>query len=326
MLGAIVGQAHKPPNFWLKIGAFNLALAIVAGAFLGIGLRSLVLAALEWKSDRKRAMLRAAKGDVFLLLGVFYALFAWPMLVWDLPARFLTAITILLPPLVAVVRRSEGLTSAAPKPGARLLSAFLTTVLLIAAALTLLRAGFITLAGDRVPLLLEVTGETAGTPFQRVPTPRPGAVVAHHVILWLPSGESVADLWIDCDRVAFAGRAVLFSPSLNRLGFPNLYQFLSVSGERDVPGISQQFFARLPHTGPLAIHPLWRPVQAFILRIWPRAPQASWPFWGVRIVENESPYYPLTGPDGRPLKARYLLDLTLEGVPTSRGSSPLERH
>jgi hypothetical protein len=316
VLGAIVGQAHKPPNFWLKIGAFNLALAVVGGAFLGIGLRALVLAALDWKADRRRAMLRAARGDVFLLLGVFYALFAWPMLVWDLPARFLAVITILMPPLVAVMRRSRGLTSARPKLGARL----------VAATLTLLRAGFITLAGDRVPLLLDVTGETAGTPFQGVPTPRPGAVVAHHVILWLPSGESVADLWIDCDRVAYTGRAVLFSPSLNRLGFPNLYQFLSVSGKRDVPGISQEFFARLPHTGPLAVHPLWRPIQAFILRNWPRAPQASWPFWGVRIIENQSPYYPLTGPDGRPLKARYLLDLTLEGVPTSRGSSPLERH
>ncbi len=318
-------QAHKPPNFWLKIGAFNLAMAIVAGAFFGIGLRVLVLAAFDWKRDRRRAVLRLAKGEVFLLLGAFYTVFAWPMLVWDHPARFLAAITILLPPLVTVIRCSKGLTAAAPKLGARLLSAFLVAVLLVAAVLTLLRAGFITLAADRVPLLLEVTGETAGRPLGTATPSALRVAAVHHVILWLPSGAPVADLWIEGDRVSFGGRAVLFSHQLNALGFPNLYQFLTVRAAGARGGSVNEFWASLPHTGPLAVNPLWRPIQAAILSLWPRAPEGASTLLGVRIRQNQSPYYPLTGPDGQPLKARFLLDLTLEGVPTSRGSSPLEK-
>jgi hypothetical protein len=325
VLGVILWQAHKPPNFWLKIGAFNLAMAIVAGAFFGIGLRVLVLAAFDWKRDRRRAVLRLAKGEVFLLLGAFYTVFAWPMLVWDHPARFLAAITVLLPPLVAAVRRAKGLTVAGQNLGARLLSAFLVVVLFIAAVLTLLRAGFITLAADRVPLLLEVTGETAGRPLGTATPSALRVAAVHHVILWLPSGAPVADLWIEGDRVSFGGQAVLFSHQLNALGFPNLYQFLTVRAAGAEGGSLNEFWASLPHTGPLAVNPLWRPIQAAILNLWPRAPEGASTLLGIRIRQNQSPYYPLTGPDGQPLKARFLLDLTLEGVPTSRGSSPLEK-
>jgi hypothetical protein len=325
VLGAILWQAHKPPNFWLKIGAFNLAMAMVAGAFFGIGARALVLAAFDWKRDRRRPVFRLAKGEVFLLLGAFYTVFAWPMLEWDYPARFLVVLTILLPPLMAVIRRSMGSTAAAPKLGARLLSAFLVAVLLVAAVLTLLRAGFITLAGDRVPLLLEVTGETAGRPSGAASPTALRIVAAHHVILWLPSGVPGADLWMEGDRVSFGGRAVLFSHQLNALGFPNLYQFLTVRAAGTQGGSLSEFWGSLPHTGPLAVNSLWRPIQAAILRLWPRAPEGASTPLGIRIIQNQSPYYPLTGPDGQPLKARFLLDLTLEGVPTSRGSSPLEK-
>jgi hypothetical protein len=325
VLGAIVGQAHKPPNFWLKIGAFNLAMAIVAGTFFGIGLRALVLAVFDWKRDRRRAALRLAKGEVFLVLGAFYTVFAWPMLVWDRPARFLAALAILLPPLVAAVRRAKGLTVAGQNLGARLLSSFLIVVLFTAAVLTLLRVGFITLAGDRVPLLLEVTGETAGRPSGASSPTVLRIAAVHHVILWLPSGDPVADLWIEGDRVSFGGRAVIFSHQMNALGFPNLYQFLTVRAAGAGGGSVNEFWASLPHTGPLAVNPLWRPIQGAVLRLWPRAAEGGSTLLSVRIFENQSPYYPLTGPDGQPLKARFLLDLTLEGVPTSRGSSPLEK-
>jgi hypothetical protein len=245
--------------------------------------------------------------------------------VWDRPARFLAALTIILPPLVTVILRSKGMATAAPKLGARFLSAFLVAVLLVAAVLTLLRAGFITLAGDRVPLLLEVTGQTSGRPSGASSSTVLRIAAVHHVILWLPSGEPVADPWIEGDRVSFGGRAVIFSHQLNALGFPNLYQFLTVRAAGAGGGSLNEFWAALPHTGPLAVNPLWRPIQAVILRLWPRAPEGASTLLGVRIFENQSPYYPLTGPDGQPLKARYLLDLTLEGVPTSRGSSPLEK-
>ena len=331
MLDPAFWWIHKPPNFWLKIGAFNLAMAIVAGAFFGIAARSLLLVFIDRSASRRIAALRALKGATFLLLGGLYTLFAWPMLVWDGPARFLAAITIVLPPVVAGLRRLKGPAPGPPKLAARLLAAFLILVLLAAAMLTLLRAGFITLKADRVPLLLEITGETKRETVNFSPRDNlmfTADVTAHRVILWLPDGTPVADLWIIGDRVAFAGRAVLFSHSLNAMGFPNLYRFSSANNgaaEEASRSTYPPFFSvPIPQAGPLAVHPWWQPIQASILRAWPRAREGESPLWSMRIIGNQSPFYPLVGRDGQPVKARFLLDLTLEGLPTSRGSSPFE--
>jgi hypothetical protein len=318
---------HKPPNFWLKIGAFNLAMAIIVGTFFGIAARALLVVFIDWKGGRGIGTLRAMKGAVFLLLGGLYTLFAWPMLDWDHPARFLAVITIVLPPLVAGIRRSREPAPGPPKLRARLLGGLLMLVLLATAMLTLLRAGFITLEADRVPLLLEITGEAKS---ETISLPPPSGVMkmerAHRVILWMPDGRALADLWIGGDRVAFAGRAVLFSSSLNSIGFPNLYQFLTARSTTNGggQGDSTPFSMNMPHTGRLAVHPWWQPIQAAILRIWPRATTGGFPFWATRIVQNQSPFYPLTGKDGQPLKGRFLLDIMLDGIPTSRGSSPFE--
>jgi hypothetical protein len=311
MLVAMYGGPHTPPNFWLQIGAFNLAMAIVAGAFFGIGLRALLLAAMEGKGRRAFAQGQVVQGVVFLALGGLYLQVAWPMLAWDRRARFLAAIAVLLPPLVAIVRRAKGWAPAPRKPAGRVLTGLLTFVLFVAAALTLLRAGFITLAGDRVAMVLEVTGETRGG-------------VVHHVILWLPDGAKAADIWMEGNQVAFAGRAVIFSHRLNAMGFPNLYQFLNIRARGSASGWSV-FSWPMPHEGPLRIHRWWIPLQALILAAWPRAPEGGDSFLGMRIIQNQSPFYPLTGQEGDPLRRRYLLDLTLDGIPTSRGSSPLEK-
>jgi hypothetical protein len=324
MVQAATAGKHIPPNIWLKLGAFNLTMAIALGAFLGIAARALVIVYMDWEAGRGFATLRAVKGAAFLLLGALYALFAWPMLKWDHPARFLTVITISLPPIVAAYRRSKGQAPAAPKLATRLLAVFLTLVLLVAATLTLLRTGFITLAADRVPLIVETTGETrvGETSAPWIPAAQ-RAWTDHRVIMWLPDGTRAADLWVPGDRVAFGGMAVVFSRRLNAMGFPNLYRFLSVHA-RPGESPSREVALPMPHTGALEVNALWRPIQAVILRAWPRASEGAWAFWAARIVENKSPFYPLVGKDGRPLKARFLLDLTLEGVPTSRGSSPLE--
>lgn len=320
-----------PPNVWVRIGAFNLAMAIVVGAFFGIGARSLLLVFIGPNGGRGTWLLRAMKGAVFLALGGLYTLFAWPMLVWDRPARLFAVITVVFPPLVAGLRRSNGRAPHPLKLRGRLAAVLLKLVLFAAAILTLLRAGFITLKADRVSLLLEITGETksenGGGGSSGRPAREPG-VTAHHVILWLPDGTPATDLWVPGGRVAFRGKAVLFSRRLNAMGFPNLFRFLEAANGALDPRNADDFplfSVPLPGTGPLAVNPLWRPIQAGILRAWPRAPEGAWPLWEIRVIERQSPFYPLVDEQGQPLKARFLLDVTLEGVPTSRGSSPLEK-
>src|SRR5512143_3801358 len=99
---------HPGPNIWIRIGAFNLALAITAGAFVGIGLRALLLAWMDRSSGARATALRILKGFVFLALGAYYLYVAWPMIIWDRPARILFMLTALAPPIVAVIRYSKG--------------------------------------------------------------------------------------------------------------------------------------------------------------------------------------------------------------------------
>jgi hypothetical protein len=322
-------SAHKPPNFWIRIGAFNLAMAVTAGAFIGIALRSLLLALIDRASGPKPALLRGLKGILFLAIGSYYIGVAWPMLIWDRPARIVFMITALAPPIVAAIRYSKGGLRAAARPAGRVVSVILTFVLFVAAALTLLRAGFITLKADRVPMLLEVTGEskTLGGLTGQGPTPEIRYQSLHHVILLLPDGAPAVDVWLPGDRLAFQGRAVIFSHRLNAMGFPNLYrlEWVNVQDRSDFPERYRSYAAALPRFGPLEVHPGWAPIQAAMLRFWPRADENGSPFWGVRIFENQSPFYPLENPDGTPLKKDFLLDLTLQGVPTSRFTSPLEK-
>lgn len=322
-------SGHAPPNFWIRIGAFNLAMAITAGAFFGIGFRSMLLAVISRASGTRRAALRALKGVIFLALGWYYLVVAWPMLIWDHPARILFMLTAIAPPIVAAVRYSKGDLPTTPKLPLRTVSWCLTLVLFVAAALTLLRTGFITLKADRVTMLLEVTGETrtSGELIGKGANQEILYQALRHVILLLPDGTPAADVWLPGDKLAFQGRAVVFSHGLNAMGFPNLYQFERVTSEHRIrfPEGFRTNISVLPRLGALKVHPWWAPIQSVMLRFWPRADKNGSPFWGVRILENQSPYYPLVSPDGTPLKKDYLLDLTLDGVPTSRFTSPLER-
>lgn len=318
---------HQPPNFWVRIGAFNLALAIILGAFFGIALRSVLLLAVDRNALLGVTALRILKGGAFMALGWLYALVAWPMLAWDRPARALAAITIVLPPVVAGIRHGRGRASRLPKAVRDIVSASLMVVLLVAAMVTLLRSGFITLKSDRVPLMIEVTGETrtvSVNPASANGPGRPRQETAHRVILWLHDGTRGAEVWVSGDRVALDGRAVLFSEGLNKIGVPNLYEFVNIHNGppgSEVGGPS--FSIPFPHSGPLAIRPGWRSIQERILTTW-QGTTANGSLWALRMVNNQSPYYPLVGPDGQPVVRRFLLDLTLVGVPTSRGSSPLE--
>jgi hypothetical protein len=322
-------SGHAPPNLWIRIGAFNLAMAVTAGALAGIGLRSLLLAWIDRASGTKPTTLRVSKGIIFLALGWYYLAVAWPMLIWDHPARIVFMLTALAPPLVAAFRYSKGGLRGAPKLARQIVTWCLTFVFFVATALTLLRAGFITLKADRVPMLLEVTGEirTSSELIGQGESQEILYQAARHVILLLPDGTPAADVWIPGDRVAFQGQAVIFSHALNAMGFPNLYRLERVTSERriEIPVGSRRHLAALPPVGPLRVHSWWAPIQEAMLRFWPRADKDGSPFWGVRIFENQSPFYPLVNPDGTPLKKDFLLDLTLDGIPTSRFTSPLEK-
>lgn len=322
-------NGHPGPNIWIRIGAFNLALAITAGAFVGIGLRALLLAWMDRASDARGAAMRALKGILFLALGGYYLYVAWPMIIWDRPARIFFMLTALAPPIVAAIRYSKGGLRGTPGLTRRIVAWCLTLVLFLAAALTLLRAGFITLKGDRVAMLLALTGEVG----VEIPRPVPGkkeqakAVILHHVVLLLQDGTPAADLWIPADRLSFYGSAALFSHELNAMGFPNLYRikafgYYTADGNRKPSNtISHEF----PLIGPLRLQSQWAPIQDAMLRAWPRADENGSPWWGVRIIHNQSPDYPLVNPDGTPLKKDFLFDITLDGIPTSRFTSPLEK-
>lgn len=320
---------HEPPNFWVRIGAFNLSLAIILGALFGISLRSWLLLAVARNCGAGLRAVRMTKGVAFMTLGGLYASVAWPMLAWDRPARALAVLTTVLPPMVAGIRHAQGRASRLPQAVRILISVFLILVLLATAVVTLLRSGFITLKTDRVTMTLQMTGETRN---QTVSLPASGegrserALMTHHVVLWLSDGTRGADFWVPGDRVAFEGRAVLFSKRLNSMGFPNLYEFEKIQSH--VPGTdldteSPVFSMLFPHVGSLAVRSWWGSLQARILEWWFRANPGD-SLLAIQIVKNRSPDYPLVEADGKPLERRFLLDLTLDGIPTSRGSSPLE--
>ncbi len=315
---------HPGPNFWIRIGAFNLAIALTAGALVGIGLRTLLLAWMDRESGSRRCGLRLINGLLFLALSAYYTYVAWPMVVWDRLARIAFMLTALAPSIVAGVRFAKGGLRDPPRLYARILAGVFGIVLLATAALTLLRAGFITLKGDRVAMLLAVTGETRVA----MPKPVPGTeswvkpVTLHHVVLFLQEGPPAADLWIPGACVAFMGRAIIFSHQLNAIGFPNLYELQKVTNCVDKGGAA--YSADLPHVGPLAVNSGWTPFRNLILAAWPRADQKDLPWWGIRILENQSSEYPMVVPDA-PLKQDFLFDITLDGIPTSRFTSPLEK-
>ena len=320
---------HEPPNFWVRIGAFNLSLAIILGAWFGISLRSLLLLAVDRNCAAGLRALRLVKGVAFMALGGLCASVAWPMLSWDRPARALAALTIVLPAVVAGIRHARQRATKLPHADRILISSFLILVLLAASVVTLLRSGFITLKTDRVTLTLQITGETSN---QTVTLSPPGEarserlVATHHVVLWLSDGTRGADVWVPGDRVGFEGRAVLFSKRLNSIGVPNLYEFQAIRSKVPAAGKKAEESVHsmdFPHMGPLAVRPWWSSLQAGILDDWPRAnPEES--VLGIQVEKNRSPDYPLVEVDGKPVEKRFLLDLTLDGTLTSRGSSPLE--
>jgi hypothetical protein len=317
------------PIFWIPVGVYNPLLAFILALFFALSVRFFILLFIEGKRRASSTLFHLLAGAVFLVLGWLFFLFATSLLIWDRPARAVAVITFVGVLLWVVIRHAKGRATKSTGIVEGLVYVVLFAVFMLAAILTIIRTGYIALTGDRVTLIVNVTGETRN---QTVSWTTPGglagekSLAVHRIIFWLPTGDAAADMWIYGDEVAVHGKAIRFSRFLNGIGIPNLYAlqyahngYLSPEGQNAYPPEAIPF----PGTGSLAVHPWWHPVQNRLLNFWANlAASGSW--WTIQIADNESAYYPLIDPEGRPIHKNFLLVLKPTGVATSKGSSPLE--
>lgn len=313
----------------------NLTMAAVVSAFFALAFRSCALPFVERGRAGAVTLLRFFAGAAFLVLGSLYALFTSQMLVWDARAAGVAVAVagLALGPLafryVMGARRGRDARGRAlrqatrgPGPVAFLAQLCALLALLLLAAVTLMRAGFLALTQDRVVLLVDVTGETGAETVRWAPPDQPmreERLITHRVVFRTPDGSRVAETWVYGDEVAIKGRVLRLSPLLNAAGVPNLFELLFAhngyrSAERHAsyPHVALP----LPPLGPLAVHHWWRPLQARLLERWEQGTAAESP-WAVRSATTESTYYPLADADGNPVQQTYRLVLTPGGLSAS---------
>lgn len=314
----------------MQIMAVNMFTAMVLASFFAVTAWSLALLIFDRGREARTVLLRAVTAAAFLAIGCLYMIISAPLMMWDKPSRGVASSLVLGVFLLTAYRHKQGAT---PSPSRRWrrfgvpISLFLLVVL---GAASLMRVGFVTLTGDRVTFLVNVTGETR---TETVPWRQPDgsnrdvAVVAHHVLFTHPYGKTVANLWIDGDSFDVKGQARLLSPTLNWLWIPNLYELnevCSTTRQIESPDSAPSFSMPFPHLGPLAIYPWWGPIESRLFSFW-LAHFSGNSLWGLRTVNNQSPEYPLVDDDGKPAQGTFLLVFEPWGLPTSRGSSPFEK-
>jgi hypothetical protein len=300
----------------------GLAVAGILAALLAFGARQVGLPILERERRPLALFGRGLAAVLFLVTAAFYALFAGRLVSWTVPTILTVAgvATVVLAP--TLVRRLLG--RAAPRLGmtGALGQSTLLLALLLAAAVTLMRAGYLALTEDRVLLLVDVTGETGVEGVRWAP---PGAplreerLTTHHVVFRTAEGRPMAEAWLYGDQVAVKGRVLRVGTLLAAAGVPNLFELTFAHNGYASPErhASQPHLAvSLPPLGPLAVHPWWRPVQARLLARWEAGIPDSSP-WGIRAVTTESTYFPLVDAAGRPAKGVYRLTLTPGGLSSS---------
>ena len=198
----------------------------------------------------------------------------------------------------------------------------LLLALLLVATLTLMRAGFLALTEDRPVFLVDVTGETGlkevtwAPPDQLV---RREPLATHRVVFRTPEGEPVAEAWVYGDQVAVKGRVLRLSPVLNAAGIANLFELQFAHNGYATAERHNTFphqAVPLPCTGPLAVHPWWRPLQARILEAWEKGTDEGSSL-AVRSATTESTYFPLVDSSGQPLKRSFRVVLTPGGLSAS---------
>jgi len=300
--------------------AANLASVFVLSAFIVLGIRPLAMVFRDPGGGPARIAGRVVSGLVFLGLGLVYAAFTLHALVFDLYAVGLVAA--LAVALVASLARR-------PRRAARRLSLVgflgqlsLMLALLLMAALTLMRAGFLSLTEDRPVLIVDVTGESGtkqvawAAPDQ---APRREALATHRVVFRTPEGEPVAEAWLYGDQAAVKGRVLRLSPILNAAGVSNLFELQFAHNGY----ATAERHGSLPHQavplacgGPLRVHAWWRPIQARLLQSWEQQTAEGSGLW-VRSATTESTYFPLVDAAGRPLRRSFRVVLTPGGLSAS---------
>jgi hypothetical protein len=268
------------------------------------------------------AVLRSVMAMALLGLGAVYGLMVAPSLRRDLVTACvaLGAFALFVSP--AVVAAVTGRRLAVPGLVGVLARALVLLALLLAAMVTLMCAGFLALTEDRPVLLVDVTGETSTRMVRWAPPDQPSReepLVTHHVVFREPGGEAVAEAWIYGDEVAVKGRVLRLSPFLNVAGVPNLFElafahngYSTAERHNTFPHVA----VPLPPMGPLAVHPLWRGVQARLLAAWEREAGDN-PTWSIRAATIESTYFPLVETDGAPTKRTFRLVVTPGGLSAS---------
>lgn len=265
--------------------------------------------------------LRLLAAACWLGLALVYALFSAHLLAWTTPAVVTAAATTVLVLGPLAFRRGDR-PRRVPHPTLALTQIFFALLLLLGAALTLMGAGFLALTADRPVLLVEVTGETATEAVRWAP---PGQAIreetfrTHRVVFRNPDGAAVAEGWFYGDEVAVKGRVIRLAPLLSAAGLPNLFELgFAHNGYRTLERHSRMPHAAvaLPPSGPLAVHPWWRPIQTWLLDGWERVSPEGRP-WAIRALTIESTFFPLVDGGGQPLRHTYRLVLTPGGLSSS---------
>jgi hypothetical protein len=299
----------------------NLVTVFVLCAFLGLGLRLLALLFLDPGRSAAMTLGRIAGGLVMGGLGAFYAVFTLPRLEWNGHAIAMAAALLVILLLSLALRRPDRAPRRSSVSG-YMSQSILILLLFLVATLTLMRAGFLSLTEDRPVLLVDVTGETRAQEVAWAPPDQPSrreSLTTHRVVFRTPEGDPVAEAWVYGDQVAVKGRALRLSPVLNAAGITNLFElqfahngYTTATRHATYPHQA----VPLPCTGPLAVHPWWRPVQMRILAYWEKSTQDSSPFV-IRSATTESTYFPLVEPSGQPVKRSFRVVLTPGGLTAS---------
>lgn len=301
--------------------ALNLVSVFVLCAFLALGLRLLALLFLDPGRSVGMTLGRIVGGLVMGGLGALYAVFTLPRLDWNGPAIAMAAALVIALVLSLALRRPDRTPRRSSVTG-YMSQAILILLLFLVATLTLMRAGFLSLTEDRPVMFVDVTGETRAQEVSWAPADQPArreSLTTHRVIFRTPEGDPVAEAWVYGDQVAVKGRVLRLSPVLNAAGIANLFElqfahngYTTAERHNTYPHLA----VPLPCTGPLAVHPWWRPVQMRILALWEGNTSDTSAFV-IRSATTESTYFPLLDPSGKPMQKSFRVVLTPGGLSAS---------
>jgi hypothetical protein len=310
-------------------GMYNVLVAFILALFIALGIRSLLLIILGRHPGVLHVLFHLLVGITFLFIGWLYYLFTAPLLVWDRWAMCVATVTVLIILLGVTLRHGRGKPPRSSGIFALLLTTIVLLCVLLVAALTVMRSGFVALTSDRVTLLVNVTGETKPELVRWAPPNQPAReenLITHHVIFLGPDGRPVGEVWMYGDEVAVKGRVLRLSPFLNAAGIPNLYELLFAhNGYRTVERYNAFPHMAVPLSplGSLTVHPWLRPLLRRIMDRWMKTSSGG-SIWDIKAVSDESTYYPLIDAEGKAMHQTFLLVLTPGGFSTSRSPSGLD--